>query len=617
MIVDIPFIAVQALGGLASASSLFITACGLTIVFGVTRIVNFAHGSLYMLGAYIGATLIPLLLDLSYNPATFWAGVLLAAVAVGLVGVLMELLLLRRIYKAPELFQLLATFGVVLVIQDAVVQIFGPQDILGPRAPGLRHAVTIFDRRFPAYELALIAAGPVVLALVWLLLRRTRFGILIRAATQDRETVATLGVNQALLFTGTLFLGAFLAGLGGALQVPRVSANTGMDLSIIAEAFVVTVVGGMGSVPGAFLAALVIGQLQAFGIVIFPKSTLVVVFLLMAVVLAIRPNGFFGRPEIIGSGHAIGIASHRPYPRRTLLAMAALVALGLLPIVADSYVLKLATEVLIFALFAFSLQLLIGVGGMVSFGHAAFFGLGAYGAALAVKWLGAPMEAALPLAVVLATIGAALVGGFVVRLSGIYLAMMTLAAAQILFAVAFQWVDVTGGDNGIVGVWPSAWASERVAYYWLTLVLTAGALWFLMRVIDAPFGYALRGARDSLARAEAMGLPVRLHRWTAFVLAGAAAGLAGGLYAFSRGSVDPTLLGIPTSVDALTMLLLGGIQTVTGPIAGAAVLHLLRDWIMPLTPYWRMLLGFSIIAMVLLFPRGLVGSAKHWREAQA
>src|ERR671913_2219647 len=317
---DLSFLVVQFLSGLASASSLFIISSGLTIVFGVTRIVNFAHGSLYMLGAYFAATLIPRLLDLSYGAPSFWAGVILSALAVGLLGVVMEVLLLRRIYRAPELFQLLATFGVVLVVQDVVLQAFGPQDILGPRAPGLRAPVEILGHRFPSYELVLIAAGPVVLGLLWLLLHKTRFGVLVRAATQDREMVAALGINQALLFTGTLFLGAFLAGLGGALQIPRVAANTGMDLSIIAEAFVVTVVGGMGSVPGAFLAALIIGQLQAFGILIFPKSTLVVVFLLMAVVLAVRPYGFFGRPEVIGGAHAGGIFSRQPPPRRMVNA---------------------------------------------------------------------------------------------------------------------------------------------------------------------------------------------------------------------------------------------------------------------------------------------------------
>jgi branched-chain amino acid transport system permease protein len=139
----------------------------------------------------------------------------------------------------------------------------------------------------------------------------------------------------------------------------------------------------------------------------------------------------------------------------------------------------------------------------------------------------------------------------------------------------------------------------------------------LRRIVDAPFGYALRAARDSELRAEAIGLAIRRQRWLAFTLAGAAAGLAGGLYAFSRGSVDPTLLGIPTSVDALTMLLLGGIQTLAGPLAGAAVLHALRDQIMPLTELWRLMLGLSIIAMVLLFPRGLVGTLQGWREGAA
>jgi branched-chain amino acid transport system permease protein len=613
---DLSFVVVQVLTGLASASSLFIISSGLTIVFGVTRIVNFAHGSLYMLGAYFAVTIVPRLLDLIPGPFGFWSGILLAALAVGMLGILMEVLLLRRIYGAPELFQLLATFGVVLVVQDVVVKAFGPQDILGPRAPGLRAPVEILGHRFPSYELVLIAAGPVVLGALWLLLRRTRFGVLVRAATQDRGMVGALGVNQALLFTGTLFLGAFLAGLGGALQIPKAAATTRMDLDIIADAFVVTVIGGMGSVPGAFIAALVIGQLQAFGILAFPRITLVLVFLLMAAVLIVRPYGLFGRPEAGGGSHAVGLGhTLKPWgaAERSLAALL-IAASALLPLVADAYTLKVATEILIFALLAFSLHFFVGIGGIVSFGHAAYFGLGAYGAALAVRHVGVPMEIALPLAPVAAALGAALFGFFIVRLSGIYLAMLTLAVAQILYAVAFQWVEVTGGDNGLVGIWPSAWASGRVVYYYVTLLVCVAAIAGLRHVMYAPFGYALRGARDSELRADAVGIDVRAHRWLSFILAGAAAGLAGGLYVFMKGSVDPATLGIPTSVDALTMLLLGGIQTVMGPLAGAAVLHTLRDQIMPLTDVWRLLLGLSIIAMVLLFPRGLVGAFNNFRE---
>jgi branched-chain amino acid transport system permease protein len=269
---------------------------------------------------------------------------------------------------------------------------------------------------------------------------------------------------------------------------------------------------------------------------------------------------------------------------------------------------------MIFALLAFSLHFLIGTGGLVSFGHAAYFGLGAYGAALALRHFGFPMEIGLPLAPIVAALGAALFGFFIVRLSGIYLAMLTLAAAQILYAVAFQWVEVTGGDNGLVGIWPSAWAGSRVAYYYLTLILCVAAIAGLRHVIYAPFGYTLRATRDSELRADAIGIDVRRHRWLSFILAGAAAGLAGGLYVFMKGSIDPSALGIPVSVDALTMLLLGGIQTVMGPVAGAAVLHTLKDQVMPLTELWRLILGLSIIAMVLLFPTGLVGAFEALRE---
>ena len=614
---DLAFLFVQALNGLASASTLFIISAGLTLVFGVTRIVNFAHGSFYMLGAYLGVSIIPRLLDAASSLPMFLVGVLAAAAGVGLLGVAMELLLLRRIYRVPELFQLLATFGVVLVVQDIVLKIWGPLDILGPRAPGLGGAVTIFGHRFPAYELFLIAMGPLMLGLLWLAMHKTRFGVLVRAATQDREMVAALGVNQALLFTGTLFLGAALAGLAGALQIPKAAANPQMDIAVIAEAFVVTVVGGMGSITGAFLAALIIGELQAFGILIFPKVTLVLVFLLMALVLVARPSGLMGRPEATPQRAVLpeGIVALAHYGKREAVALAAaLIALLLLPLLGGAYLTKVAIEILTFALAAFSLNFLVGVGGIVSFGHAAYFGLGAYAAGLLVTRLGLPMEAALVAAPIAAGLGAAIFGFFIVRLSGIYLAMLTLAFAQITYAVAFQWVEVTGGDNGVVGVWPSAWAASRQAYYYFTLVVAALAILLLGRIIYAPFGYTLRAARDSAVRADAIGIDVRTHRWLAFTLAGAAAGLAGGLFAFSKGSIDPTLISIPMSVDLLIMILAGGIQTITGPLVGALFFHSIKDTFMPLTDYWRLLLGLAIIVVVLAFPRGIVGGLARLSE---
>ena len=604
------FLFIQFLNGLASASSLFLVASGLTIIFGVSRIVNFAHGSFYMLGAYIAWSLVTWL---PRGMLGFWGGVLVAAVIVGLIGVIIEVLLLRRIYRAPELFQLLATFGVVLIVQDVALAIWGPQDLMGPRAPGLRGSVEIVGQRFPEYELLLILIGPVVLAALWLLFHKTRWGTLVRAATQDREMVAALGVNQRLLFTSVFFLGSVLAGLGGAIQLPREAVNLHMDLEIIAEVFVVTVVGGMGSVTGAYLAALIISLLHAFGILVFPQITLVLMFLVMAVVLVVRPYGLLGRP--ISHPHAaVGHIEPliRPAPQALRLAgLAALVLLLLVPLIAGDYSLRVLTEISIFILFAASLHFMMGPGGMVSFGHAAYFGLGAYGAALAFRFLAAPMEIGLALAPLAAGLAGIVFGWFVVRLSGVYLAMLTLAFAQICWSIAFQWVELTGGDNGILGVWPSAWVDDTTAYYYLALAVCVAGTLALRRVIFSPFGYALRAGRDSPLRAESIGLSVRRIQWAAFALAAVFAGLAGGLFAYAKGSVFPTYISIPKSVDALLMVLLGGVQTVTGPIVGAAVYVSLHEQLVRWTELWRLVLGLVIVVLVLAFPQGLAGAARQ------
>jgi branched-chain amino acid transport system permease protein len=604
------FYVVQCLGGLAQASSLFLVAAGLSIIFGVTRIVNFAHGSFYMVGAYIAVWLAERLA----GGAGFWGAIAIAALGTGLLGVALELLVLRRLYRSPELFQLLATFGVVLIVQDAALAIWGPEDLLGPRAPGLEGVIRILGRPFPKYELLLIALGPLVLGLLWLLFHRTRWGTLVRAATQDREMTSALGINQTWLFTSVLFVGSALAGLGGALQIPREAVNLHMDINIVVEAFVVVVVGGMGSVGGAFLAAVLIGQLQAFGILIFPQITLVIVFLFMAVVLVIRPHGLLGRPQAAarGGGHVPEAPIRAAGPAGRLAGVGLLVILALLPALAGDYALAVLTEILILALFAASLHFIMGPGGMVSFGHAAYFGLGAYGAGLMVKHMGAGMLQGLVAAPLLAGTGALLFGWFCVRLSGVYLAMLTLAFAQIGWSVAFQWQAVTGGDNGILGVWPAEWASPRWAFYYLSLAGCAGGILMLRRIIFSPFGYALRAGRDSPLRADAVGIDVRRLQWLAFTVAGTFAGLAGGLYAYAKGSVFPNLMAIPRSVDALVMVLLGGVQTLSGPLVGAAVFHTLNTEMVRHTEYWRLLLGVSIILLVLIFPNGIAGTLQRF-----
>jgi len=449
-----------------------------------------------------------------------------------------------------------------------------------------------------------------VLAILWLLFRRTRWGILVRAATQDRDMVAALGVNQKWLFTSVFAVGVFLAALGGALQIPRDAVNHAMDLRIIVEVFVVVVIGGLGSIMGAFVAAVLVSELNAFGILIFPKISIILVFLVMAVVLIMRPWGLFGKAEAPARRRpGLAVNPWRPLSRsERLIALAALAVAAALPFFGGNYALTVGAEIAIFVIFAVSLHFLMSVGGLASFGHAAYFGLGAYGVAFLAKMAGFPMIACLLLGPLLGCLGAAVFGFFAVQLSGVYFAMLTLAFAQIVWSVAFQWVEVTGGDNGILGVWPERWAASPSHFYWLALGIAALAVASLRMLVFSPFGYALRATRDSPLRSEAIGIDGKRIRWTAFVIAGSVAGVAGALFAYLKGSVFPDSLGIPLSVDALVMSLLGGVETVSGGVVGAIVYKALNIWLVSQTDLSKLVLGAFIVLIVLAFPKGIVGT---------
>jgi branched-chain amino acid transport system permease protein len=297
------------------------------------------------------------------------------------------------------------------------------------------------------------------------------------------------------------------------------------------------------------------------------------------------------------------------------LSAGVLILLLLLPLAAktSSYSLVLGIEVLLAVLFATSLHFIMGPGGMHSFGHAAYFGLGAYGAALTVKFLSASMAVSLFAALVAALAGALLFGWFAVRLSGVYLAMLTLAFAQIVWSILFQWEAVTGGSNGILGIWPQWPFNTLASYYLLTLACVILGVLLLRRFLFAPFGYAMRAGRDSPLRAEAIGIHVKRVHWLAFAIAGTFAGLAGGLFAFAKGTISPDVAWISRSIDAMVMVLLGGIQTLAGPILGAASFALLQDTIMREgADYWRGILGAVILVLVLLFPSGILGTLEKW-----
>ena len=282
-------ILIQLVNGLMEGMTLFLIASGLTLIFGVTRIINFAHGSLYMLGAFLSYEFVPLI-----APGTLWgffAAVLLAGLVVSLLGVLFEMAVLRRIYGADGLMQLIVTVALVLILRDVVRIVWGPNSLGVPMPEALMGALQIGDNYFPLFPIAVFAAGLVVVAAMIWVIYFTRAGILLRAGTDDRGMVALLGVNEKLIFTAVFAAGAFLAGLAGGLAAPYGEVNHLLDTTVIVSAFIVCVIGGLGNLYGALAGALVVGVTKAVGVMYFPRLSMVLIFLIMAAVLAVRSLG--------------------------------------------------------------------------------------------------------------------------------------------------------------------------------------------------------------------------------------------------------------------------------------------------------------------------------------
>jgi branched-chain amino acid transport system permease protein len=300
-------------------------------------------------------------------------------------------------------------------------------------------------------------------------------------------------------------------------------------------------------------------------------------------------------------------------PLRWLVPLVLLLAL---PLVLPSFLVVVMTEIAIVALFATAFNLLMGFGGMVSFGHAAYFALGAYAAAVLVKQAAWPMPLALAASPFVAAAGALFFGFFIVRLTHTYFAMLSLAFAQIVFTVVFKWKNLTGGDDGILNLWPPPALKSPLAYCYFTLAVAGAAMLALRAIVDSPFGYALRAIRENPRRARFIGVNVRRHQLLAFVLSGFFSGLAGGLFAFFNGSVFPDFAYLNKSFEPLVVVLLGGIQSFFGPLAGAVGFKILETFIARQWPvYWPLFLGSAVVLVVVALPQGFVGllQRRSWR----
>jgi branched-chain amino acid transport system permease protein len=605
------YLVAQLLNGLVYGVLLFLMAAGLSLIFGLMNVVSLAHGSFFMLGAFFGLSIFQL-------TGSFWLALVLAPVPVTVLGIFMELLFMRPLYRRGHMDQVLLTFGFTFVFFDFVQSVWGRVILRLPAPDILQGATQIGVGVFSSYRLFLIALGFAIAVLLWLFLDRSRIGAMVRAGVDDAAMAAGLGANVPLLFTSIFGAGVALAALGGVAAGPVLGLYPGMDTEILIPAFIVIVIGGMGSLRGAFIGSLLIGEADTFGKAYFPSLALFLIYLVMAAVLLIRPQGLFGVKYVgVSAAPAVTTVSMPATKETRAAGLVAILVMLAYPFLVADYPRALVAEIYVFAIFAMSLDLLLGFTGLMSLGHAAFFGLGAYAVAILGTLFGVNAWLGLLAGVVVAAGGAALIGFFCVRTSGIPFLMLTLAFSQLVFSVALKWRDVTGGSDGMaIAEKPGFFGfdlSNSLAMYFMTLAFLLLSYWGLRRLLNAPLGHVFVGIRENEPRMLAIGYPTRAYKLLSFTIAGAFAGLSGGLYAIFNSFISPDAVYWTSSGDILIMTMLGGAGTLIGPAIGAGVFLLMKNVVSSYSEHWLAIIGATFICCVLFFPGGIWGTLRQMR----
>jgi branched-chain amino acid transport system permease protein len=514
----------------------------------------------------------------------------------------------------------------------------------------LNQAIAIGGVRLSLYNYFMILVGAVLAIGTWLVLNRTTYGMIVRAGSQDREMVRNLGIDIDRYYTLVFGFGAALAAVGGIVLGGYQNVNPGMGNGVIIPAFIIVVLGGLGSFRGAVFGGLLVGIVQTMTRTYIPILEGLTIFLLMIGVLLLKPQGLFGNPEWQTTDPEEGellIGAHGGVFTRETRERLGVVVVGLLavaPIVllatGNDYYVTLLNEILIWAIFALSLDFVMGYAGLVSLGHTMFYGIGAYVAALVLLHLAPSFLVALVGAMAVCAVVAWVVGNLSIRVSGVYFAMITLAFAQLFYNAVFK-LDWTGGSDGLLGFdaflgiggWGVAISEAEftlsgftitpaAVFYYLALVLAVASLLFARRFMNAPFGSVLQSISESEERTEFIGYDVTKYKRRAFVISGALAGLAGGLLAVNPDtfviSPDQTLYWI-NSGEVIVMTLLGGMGTLFGPMIGAGVFIGAEDVLATYTEQWRMVIGTVFVLFVLFVPRGLVSIPSlvtQWRDSR-
>ena len=600
----------QLLLGLINGAFYAMLSLGLAVIFGMMNIVNFAHGAQYMLGA-VGAWLL-----LNYFGVNYWAALIIVPLVVGAINIAIERLVLQRLYKLDHIYGMLLTFGLALVIHGLMSAWIGSagQPYAIPALLSGGHNLGFMY--LPNYRAWVIVVSLVVCLVTWYVIERTSLGSHLRAATEDSMLTQAFGIRVPRMVMLTYGAGIGLAALAGVLAAPIYQVNPSMGDELIIVVFAVVVIGGMGSIMGSIVTGFSLGVVEGLTKAFYPQGSTTVAFVVMAIVLLVRPAGLFGsKPET--AHRAVSHVTPDFTPRGQIVALAAMALFfAVAPLaIYPGFLMK----VMIFALFACAFNLVAGYGKLVSFGHAMFLGGAGYVCGHAAKVWGLPPELAILAGTAVAALLGLVTGWLAIRRSGIYFAMVTLAFAQMIYFVALQ-APFTGGEDGLQGV-PRGMLfgfidlSQPTLLYAFVLAVFIGSLVLIMRIVGSPFGRILRGISEHEMRAQSLGYESARFKLLAFTLSAAFSGLAGSLKAVVSQLASLTDAHWSMSGEVLLMTFLGGAGTLFGPVIGAAIVVTMQNYLSALGQWVTVIHGLIFIACVLWFRGGILGEViSQWRR---
>lgn len=622
----------QILNGLQFGIVLFLMAAGLTLTFGIMNLVNLAHGSLFMVGAYLAVTF-------QILTGSFLAGAVLGVIGTFLVGVILELLIIRHLYSRDHLDQVLCTVGIIYFFNEAARIIWGPAPLQFAIPAALSGTVQIIPGApYPTFRLAIIVVGICVAVFLYVLIVKTKIGMLIRAGATNRTMTGVLGVNIRLIYTIIFAIGSALAGLAGIMSGPILTVYPGMGDNILILTLVVLIIGGMGSIKGAFVAAMLVGFIDTIGRVylkdiiglflspieantIAPAIASMLIYVLMALVLFFKPEGLMPPTGTRRAMSVSAVAHHSVSQKRpgifakwrVQILVGFCLALLFVPILTkflgEPFWLDFLARIMIFAIAALGLDLIMGHAGLVSFGHALYLGLGAYVVGILshhgiqsafIQW---------PTAIIVCAMVALPLGAISIRTSGTFFIMITLAFAQMAYFIGSSLYEY-GGDDGMSIRSRSQFGGlidmfSTTSFYYVVFATLAVVTLIQHRIIGSHFGNVLRGIRINEARMEAVGYNVFGYKLTAFMISAAICGMAGVLLANATEFAGPQYMEWSRSGELIVMVIFGGLGTLFGPILGAFAYLGLEKYLSELTIHWRLIFGPVLIAVVFLGRGGL------------